>query len=323
MNQDVSESIQIPEILYPKRDIIFRRLFGVEKNMTILKSFIQAILDLSDEDVQDLQIKDPHLLLGTKEDKLSILDLKLTLSSGTIAHVEIQQANRADMIHRIVYYNSRLITEQVQSGDDMYFFHRVISIVITSFDLIPHKSKYFSRSRLLDLEDYQECHDLFEYVTINLSRLPNETDNSKRWEWLRFLNTENKEEFEQMKTRFNDPEIVNAVKELEKISQNKEARAEYFQREKALRDYISMFSVKYYEGRETGIDIGRSEGIDIGRTEGIDIGRSEGIEAERYETAVKLFKNGVDRSIIREVTCFNDEKLDKIENALHNDSINK
>ena len=53
-----------------------------------------------------------------------------------------------------------------------------------------------------------------------------------------------------MKTQFEDPEILEAIKELEKVSREKKTRDEYSRKEKALWDYVSFGKVNYIEGRE-------------------------------------------------------------------------
>ena len=144
--ENYNDEMIIPEILFPKRDLIFRRIFGVEKNKKLLKSFIQAVLNLENDEISDLTIRDPQLIPNHIDEKYYILDLLVTTNIGTYIHVEVQIANRADMKDRITFYNSRMITSQL-SAKAAYFLNRAISIIIVDYDLFPEEKDYFSRFR--------------------------------------------------------------------------------------------------------------------------------------------------------------------------------
>jgi hypothetical protein len=75
------------EILKPRNDVVFKRLMSDKR---LLVSFLQSALDLPPEDYADVQIVDPHLLGERPEDKLGILDVKVTTGQGNIIDIEIQ-----------------------------------------------------------------------------------------------------------------------------------------------------------------------------------------------------------------------------------------
>lgn len=74
------------------------------------------------------------------------------------------------------------------------------------------------------------------------------------------------------------------------ISQDKEKRREYEERQKAIRDYNAFMRQGKEEGREEGKKEGIKEGKKEGRKEGIKEGRKEG---ER-EKAIEIAKNLLD-----------------------------
>ncbi|GAO58098.1 hypothetical protein LamDB_29240 [Bacillus anthracis] len=55
----------------------------------------------------------PHLHREHEEDKLSILDILVTLDTGTKVNIEIQLNNAHNMIKRSLYYRGRLYTSQL------------------------------------------------------------------------------------------------------------------------------------------------------------------------------------------------------------------
>ena len=178
--ENYNDEIIIPEILFPKRDLIFRQIFGIEKNKKLLKSFIQAVLNLEKNDISDLTIKDPHLLPNHIDEKYCILDLLVTTNIGTYIHIEIQVANRADMKDRITFYNSRMITNQL-SANAVYSLNRAISIIIVDFDLLPEEKDYFSRFRMMNVKNHREFNNKIEYNVLELKKLPRDPDSTKKW----------------------------------------------------------------------------------------------------------------------------------------------
>jgi len=79
----------------PRVDIAFKKIFGVEENKDLLISLINSIVSTEDQ-VQDLIILNPHNPKNFKSDKLSILDIKATNTSGKMFNIEIQITDEAD-----------------------------------------------------------------------------------------------------------------------------------------------------------------------------------------------------------------------------------
>jgi predicted transposase/invertase (TIGR01784 family) len=74
------------ELLKPRNDAVFKSLMNDKR---LLVSFLQSALDLPPEDYHEVQIVDPHLPGERPEDKLGILDVKVTTAQGNIVDVEI------------------------------------------------------------------------------------------------------------------------------------------------------------------------------------------------------------------------------------------
>ncbi len=49
------------DILSPKNDFVFKQIFGDAKNIDPLAAFLQAALELPEEEFEDLAIVDPNL----------------------------------------------------------------------------------------------------------------------------------------------------------------------------------------------------------------------------------------------------------------------
>lgn len=71
-------------------DYAFKRFLGSQGNKMILQDLLQCILELTSDDITDLELMDKELRKEELSDKSGILDVKLKLANGTIIDVEIQ-----------------------------------------------------------------------------------------------------------------------------------------------------------------------------------------------------------------------------------------
>ena len=108
-----------------------------------------------------------------------------------------------------------------------------------------------------------------EIFTLKLPKLSAQSDGTTLWEWMQFLRSKSKEDFEMIAEK--NPEAVDTLYEL---NADEKIRAEYEQRLKAWRD------------RQSAIDGALDRGIEIGIDKGIEIGREKERE-ERYKESVK------------------------------------
>lgn len=66
----------LPELLSPKVDIVFKLLFGDERSKEITIKFISAVLGYKEGEIEDISFHDTHLKREFLGDKLEILDVK-------------------------------------------------------------------------------------------------------------------------------------------------------------------------------------------------------------------------------------------------------
>ena len=91
--------------LKPTNDFVFKKLFGEEKNVDILKDLIQSILP-------ELKIakvvvnKDVSLERKLITDKLGILDVMATLNNNTKINIEMQVEDLHNTVERSIFYQS-------------------------------------------------------------------------------------------------------------------------------------------------------------------------------------------------------------------------
>ncbi len=242
------------EYLSPKSDLIFKMIFGDEKNVDILTAFLKSVLNISIDEYQELKIVDPHLKLYTPNDKLGVLDIKIITKNGISIDIEIQIVNVPQMRERIVFYTSKMITEQISKGESYANIKKVISIVITDYTLIKENSDYHNTYRLYDKTTGSEFTDVLEINTLELSKLPQNEDKSELWNWLTFLKSKKEEEFEMIAQK--SPELNKEVCVLAQLSQDEKTKLLAEEQEKAQKDYNACIKGAYDSGIEKGIEKG-------------------------------------------------------------------
>ena len=252
------------EPLSPKNDLVFKLLFGVPARLNLLRSFLQAVLDLPAEEYDRLVIVDPHLPREYPEDKLGVLDVKIHTTTGKVIDVEIQVEPQSYIWERILFYAARLTTEQLKSGVPYKEIKKAISIVIVDWNLTSKDSgHYHNRFRLYDERTGCRFPDLFEINTLELPKLPSEPDGTALYNWLRMFTARTKEEMTMVAKT--SPDIAQAVGVIMELSEDErtrmlaEAQEKYRRDEEARREY--RYQVGRQEGRHEGRQEGRQEGL--------------------------------------------------------------
>ena len=118
------------KVLPATRDWIFKLLFGDERNKSMLIDMLQSFVELPQEEYE-LTFMDPHLKPEAEDDKLGILDVRVRTKSGKVINIEIQVDPMRHIGNRLSYYKSKLIAEQIASGDRYDAIQRVICVCIT------------------------------------------------------------------------------------------------------------------------------------------------------------------------------------------------
>ncbi len=280
------------KLLLPKVDIIFKLLFGDMRNLEILVDFLKSILTISEDDYNSdcIRIVDPYLKRESLKDKLGIVDIKLTTKSDKIIHIEIQVLEQAEMPERITYYNSKMLATQLKSGDGYDKLQKTISIVIADFDIIKDSPSYHHVFQLYDKDAKVKFTDLVEINTLELRKIPDISDNTKKYDWLQFLNAEKEEEFQMIAQK--NPIIQKAFVELKRLSQDEEALMLFEAREKAIKDENARTRAAMLKGQKEGEKKGVKKGVQKGaRTEKLKIAKEmlkDDIELERISFYTKL-----------------------------------
>ncbi len=263
------------DMLSPKNDFVFKQLFGDARHTAPLADFLQAVLGLPKEEFTNLVIVDPNLNREYEDDKLCILDVRVTTKSGKDVDVEIQLQASSEFYDRIQCYVARMVAEKVNAGDS-YRLTQSISIVILDHLLLPgDKTRYHHRFRLYDSEANLEYPNSMEIHTLELPKIPKNSDSTRLWKWLRFISSKTQEEI--MPLTKEDPVISEALLKLLDMSGDLATRRRAEARAKFLWDQAA----RERDSREEGVAEGLAKGLAKGKAE------------ERAEMVRRMLREGM------------------------------
>jgi predicted transposase/invertase (TIGR01784 family) len=229
-------------------DYVFKRIFGDKRNIHILKAFLIAALDLNEEEFDHLEIIDPHLKREFYDDKLGILDVKVYLKSGVIINVEVQVEISQDLRKRIAFSIGKMLSEQIQRGDEYYRIERVICIVICGGILLPEEAGYYNTYSLRNVRSGKEFTDVAEINILEPEKLPAEPNGERLFNWGQFFKAETPEELAMVAEK--DPAIKEAAALVMELNEDDAERMLADARWKWQMDQAALRRQSYREGEE-------------------------------------------------------------------------
>jgi len=292
------------DILPLKSDIVFQRIFGDEANADILRSFLESALSFSEGEFEEITVMDPRLEREFPDDKFGILDVRIKTKAGIFVDVEIQLFRKPYMAERILFYTAKNLVTQLKSGDSYKKIGKSVTILVANYDVFPGEPPYRHSFVMYDPETRTIFTEAFAVHVFELKKLPCKPGMNIKEEallnWLRLIRSEDLEEIEMLATK--SPEMKKTVTIIKKLSADERTRLEYEDREKAMRDYLSLTEDSKEEGRMEGKIEGRIEGKIEGRIEGKIEGRIEGKIEERMEMVKSMLSYGISLETIAEIS---------------------
>ncbi|KRF03785.1 hypothetical protein ASG89_03240 [Paenibacillus sp. Soil766] len=279
------------DLLDPKNDFVFKRIFGSEENKDVLLAFLNCTFqEAGEQPLTEIVLMNPYTDKDSPQDKQSIFDIQAKTAEGNLINIEMQLFNRYDNEKRTLYYWSKQYASQLEEGQSYKKLKKCVTINILNFSILPNE-RYHNVFHLR--EDYSgiPLSDDLEIHFLELSKLSHHktTTTGGLLNWLLFLKSDNTENWEVLKMQ--EPELGKAMTVLEFLSQDAESRRLYEMRLKALHDEASSM-----EGA-------REEGEKQGELKG------------KLEVANKMLAKGMDMESISELTGLPIEEIKKINQA--------
>ena len=296
-----------------KNDYLFKLLLGSEENKACLQDFLECVLDMPAGMITDLELLDKELSKDEITDKTGILDVKLRLKDGTTIDIEIQNSWSTEFIPRTLFYWAKMYIEGFKEGEPYTSLTRCIAINLISqgFKL---NSEVHSAYRILEQQTYQQLTDLLEIHFLNLAAVKGtkirQAITTKKQEkllnWLRFIETDDKEERAMLATTSPILQMLN--EKIDVLSLNPEERKLYESRMKLKSDIATISEVQFKAGVEYGLAEGEARGKTLGLAEGI----SQGSRQAKLETARILKQLGDSVQKIAQATGLSQAEVEAI-----------
>ena len=257
-------------IMSPTNDFCFKELM---QNPKIRKGFIAGILKKTPEEITETILLPAETRRDYADEKLSILDVKVLLADGTRMDLEMQVAYFGSWDKRVLFYLSKLYTEQIQKGDDYEKLKKCIHVGVLDFIRFPESEECYHKINLCNCKSGEIYTDLLELHILELPKLPKVrakleqgemvSDDETVLQWMEFFSCKTQEDFETMAKQ--DEYMEEAVNTLFKLSADEQKRVDYEAREKAIRDDRA----KLDWATKVGFDEGLAKGLAEGKTEGL------------------------------------------------------
>ena len=237
-------------LMSPTVDYCFKELLAYPE---IRKGFVAAVLNKDPEEIEETTLMPTILSKDTEDGKYGILDVRVRMKNGSQMDLEMQVAPFKFWDNRVIFYLSKMYTDQIREGHRYEDLKPCIHVSILNFNLFPKDQICFREIAFCDLTTKLKYTDLMEIYVLELKKLPPEQkDEPLVVKWMRFLSAERREDFEKMAEE--DTYINEAYEVLQKLSADERKRLEYEARQKAILDYNSQMS----SSREEGIQIGEA-----------------------------------------------------------------
>ena len=276
---------QTHELLPLTSDYVFRRIFG-EKNKEALADFLSAVLDMPLEDFSDLEIDDPHIHRDRKDGKSAELDLRARKKSGEIFNIEIQLDPVNAFKERAAYYNSRIYAGQLDIGKGYGRLNRTISVIITNFVLIEENEDCFNRFRWYNISNGTQLTDAQEINVLELKKLPEKSDGTRLWRWLKLLALRREDEMEDVAK--DNTEMKKVVVTLREMSQDEAERR--FAEAEMKQKLDELGRLQYAE----------------------EAGMKKGLAEAKYESARRMLEKGYSISEIQDISGLGAEEINRL-----------
>jgi predicted transposase/invertase (TIGR01784 family) len=243
-------------IINPRVGIIFKKIFGSDKNKDILISFVNSIICKEDQ-INEIELLNPYNENDFKKNNLAVLYLRAKNKQNSNLLIELQLVDEKKYLKKGIcswanaHYSNQLISDKLNKD-----INRVVVIHILNFTLIdsskmkrwkiPYVPKYHHEFALRDRETGIEIFRDFEIHTIELKKFAiNATDlegviiniDQVLDKWIAFLTKYDLLKLRNLPEELNVPEIKKALKILKEMHLSKNELEIYNSQLSAIRKF--------------------------------------------------------------------------------------
>ena len=286
------------KIIKLKLDIIFKRVFGDQKNDEIITAFLEDLLEMERGSIQEIFIQNVELPPDSLDQKFSRLDLKMRVD-GKIINIEMQVNAEWDFGDRTLFYWAKIFSKELGSGDEYGELPKTICINIINFNFF-EDAAYHSHFQVLEKHRHELLSEKLDIHFFELKKINRSAKHKPMEDWLTLINAETEGDLMDSETSTQIPEIHKAIVLLRELNADEKLQQQVHYREKRLHDEATALGNAQRKGEAIGLKKGLEKGKAIGIEEGFLSALAqlvkEGIltvenAAERANISVSEFKN--------------------------------
>ena len=309
-NSNYGAGIEHHFYINPLTDFGIKRIFFMtRRGPDRLICFLQAFLPDIMRDVVSITFKPTELFGERESEKRVVFDIYCVTNTDKHFIIEMQRSKQSFFQNRIITYDSRVVSSEVERGDMKYNIPTVISFNIMDYDSdeFVHSEKAFHIVKLKDDENvvYSEkkvfCFlELSKFAAQNIGQLKNINflDDKQKWAFiLKNMHQMNEQDLS------DEDEIFRGL--FEDCRFSKLTKMEKKKYKKSLMDYYDVrdaMNVALEDGRKLGYEQGIKEGREEGREKGREEGREEGRTNEKYQLTLNMLEEGLDTTMVARIT---------------------
>lgn len=251
-------------ILYdPKKDYIFKSIFGIEENKDLLISLINSILD-DNPHIVDVKLYNTDIPKILEQDKSARLDIYAISSEGIRFNIEMQCKRKPDTMDRALFYSSKLFCAGMAEGGK-YESAKVISIWIFDENVTDRKEP-ISEAVMTFKENGNDPIEILTngiriiFLELRKYKVTNKNLGNMLTTWVQFLNKPS-----DIKTnKVNNKYLNKALNRLNYISTNDDERA----RINAIEEGRKEFNTELYNAKTEVLKQGLKQWLKQGVKQG-------------------------------------------------------
>ncbi len=219
----------------PKIDIVFKSIFGKEKDLFC--SFTNSVIQPTKEkEIVDIEFINTEIPKENLEEKLSRLDVLAKLKDGSMINIEVQIKNADPFFERVLYYWSKIFISQLKSGDYYDKLKKVICINIVDFIMFEDNQDFHNEFEIVNKKTKKKASDVLEIHFLETKKFK-DSHKTMLDKWMMFL----KDPMVASRLEKKDSLIAKARDCLVVLSHNEHAKSLYEARLDRIRlDYGSL-----------------------------------------------------------------------------------
>ena len=150
------------------------------ENAKVRQGLIAAILKKDPEEIQKTKLMPTILRKEYPEDKYGILDVRVLLKNGEQMDLEMQVVPFEFWFQRSFYYLSKMVTDQMKTGDTYDRIKPCIHVGILDFNFFENDTRCYHAGMFCDKETGEVLTDLLQIHILELKKLPPESHAKSR-----------------------------------------------------------------------------------------------------------------------------------------------